>query len=284
MAASGVILFAEDDRKLRKLYTDALEASGYNVIAASDGAEALDLLHTVKPKLLLLDVMMPNLNGIETCRRACKIVGSEVPIVFLTALDQLSDVHDCISAGGDDYIVKSEGVAAIIKRVGHWLKHKPGRQRLAARRDGMLAEVVAEVRRDIAITRLSSETDETVREISEFLSAARANAAANFGQTVKEKIYLLGYVTGIVEHWSEINVSLENRFLDYLGAILSETGVLEDDEVSEMVSAFDELSADTYFGIARAYGHNDPTQRESQGDDYLPIGLGQFNLLATAER
>ncbi len=60
--------------------------------------------------------------------------------------------------------------------------------------------------------------------------------------------------------------------------------MLEDDEVSEMVSAFDELSADTYFGIARAYGHNDPTQRESQGDDYLPIGLGQFNLLATAER
>ena len=102
MATSGIILFAEDDRKLRKLYTDALEASGYNVITATDGDEALELLHTVRPKLILLDVMMPNLNGIETCRRARKMIGSEVPIVFLTALDQLSTVHDCISAGGDD--------------------------------------------------------------------------------------------------------------------------------------------------------------------------------------
>lgn len=276
MATPGVILFAEDDSKLRKLYTDALSASGHSVITASDGVEALELLHSVKPKLLLLDVMMPNLNGIETCRRARKIIGSEIPIIFLTALDQLSNVHDCISAGGDDYIVKSEGVAAIIKRVAHWLKYKPGRQRLSARREGMLADVVTEVHRGTTIARLSSETDETVREISEFLSAARANAAVNFGQTVKEKIYLLGYVTGIVEHWSENNVSLEERFLDYLGAILSETGVLEDDEISEMVSAFDELSADTYFGIARAYGHNDPMQQESQGDDYLPIGLGRF--------
>ena len=280
MAASGVIVFAEDDRRLRKLYTDALKASGYNVIAASDGDEALELLHTVKPKLLLLDVMMPKLNGIETCRRARKMLGSEVPIVFLTALDQLSNVHDCIAAGGDDYIVKSEGVAAIIQRVGQWMQHKPGRKLLSARRDEMLADVAAEVHRDVAQAQLSSENDETVREISEFLAAARANAADDFGQTVQEKTYLLGYVTGVVEHWSELRKSLGSRFLDYLGAVLRETGVLADDEVSQMVSGFNDLSADTYFGIARAYGRNDPAQKENQGDDYLPIGLGQFNPLA----
>ena len=78
-----------------------------------------------------------------------------------------------------------------------------------------------------------------------------------------------------------MHVSLKDRFLDYLGAILGETGVLDDEEVAKMVSGFDDLSADTYFGIARAYGHNDPAQRESQGDDYLPIGLGKFNPLAT---
>ena len=280
MAKSGVIVFAEDDRRLRKLYTDALKASGYNVITATDGDEALELLHTVKPKLLLLDVMMPNLNGIETCRRARKMIGSEVPIVFLTALDQLSNLHDCISAGGDDYIMKSEGVAAIIQRVGQWMQHTAGRKRLATRRDEMQADLIAEVNRGVANALLSSETDETVREISEFLSAARANAADDFGQTVKEKTYLLGYVTGVVEHWAELRSSLENRFLDYLGAVLRETGVLADDEVSEMISGFEDLSADNYFGIARAYGRNDPAQRESQGDDYLPIGLGQFNSLA----
>lgn len=163
MATSGIVLFAEDDRKLRKIYTVALKASGYNVIAACDGDEALELLQTVKPKLLLLDVMMPNLNGIETCRRARKIIGSEVPIVFLTALDQLSNLHDCISAGGDDYIVKSEGVATVVQRVGHWMRHKPGEKRLAARRDEMFAKVAARVNRDVTGPLLSSETDESVR-------------------------------------------------------------------------------------------------------------------------
>jgi DNA-binding response OmpR family regulator len=280
MATSGVILFAEDDRKLRKLYTDALKASGYNVIAAADGDEALELLHTVKPKLMLLDVMMPNLNGIETCRRARKMIGSEVPIVFLTALDQLGNLHDCISAGGDDYIVKSEGVATVIQRVGHWMKHKPGQKRLAARRDQLLSEVAAEVHRESDATQLSSETDDTVREISEFLKVARANAADNFGQTVKEKLYLLGYVTGVVEHWAQLRSALEERFLDYLSAVLKEMSILADDEVSQMLSGFDDLSADTYFGIARAHGRNDPAQWESKGADYLPVGLGQFNLLA----
>ena len=276
MATLGVIVFAEDDRKLRKLYTDALSASGYSVFVACDGDEAVKLLYTVKPKLLLLDVMMPKMNGIETCRRARKIIGSEVPIVFLTALDQLSNVHDCVAAGGDDYIVKSEGVAAIIERVGQWVQHRPGRKLLSARRDTMLADVTAEVDRSTANAQLSSETDETVREISEFLAAARANAADNFGQTVNEKTYLLGYVTGAVEYWAELRGSLENRFLDYLGAVLKETGVLEDDEVSQMVSGFNDLSADTYFGIARTYSRDDPVQWKNQGDNYQPIGLGQF--------
>ena len=169
MAGSGIILFAEDNTVLRKLFGDALESAGYTVIAAADGVEALRFLHTVKPKLILLDVMMPKLNGIETCKRARKMIGSEVPIIFLTALDQLSNLHDCISAGGDDYIVKSEGVAVIIQRVAYWLRYTPGFQRLRKCREEMLSDVVAEVRRDVLAAQLSSETDETVREISEFL-------------------------------------------------------------------------------------------------------------------
>ena len=132
----------------------------------------------------------------------------------------------------------------------------------------------------LAAALLSSDTNEIVRDISDFLAAARANAADDFGQTAKEKIYLLGYVTGVVEHWAELRRSLEDRFLDYLSAVLKETGVLADDEVSQMVSEFDDLSADTCFGIARAYGRNDPVEWEKQGDSYLPIGLGQFTSLA----
>lgn len=279
MATSGVILFAEDDRKLRKLYTDALTASGYYVISARDGEEALELLYAVRPKLILLDVMMPNLNGIETCRRARKMIGSEVPIVFLTALDQLGNLHECIEAGGDDYVMKSESVSTIIQRVGYWMRYAPRHRELTARRREMLADVAAEVSREGSDGPLCSENDESVREISQFLAEARSHAANDFGKTVNEKIFLLGYVTGVVEHWAQLREALEKRFFDYLSAVLRETGVLDDEEVFETVSGFDELSADTSFGIARAHGHNDPARRESQGEIYLPIGLKQFELL-----
>jgi DNA-binding response OmpR family regulator len=280
MATSGVILLAEDDRRLRKLYTDAFEASGYSILSVSDGDEALEMLHRMKPTVILLDIMMPRLSGIETCKRARKMVGSEVPIIFLTALDELGTLQKCIAAGGDDYLIKSESVATVIERVGQWVQRPQGRNQLAKRREEMLADVTVKVVKRERCRPLSSETDETVREISEFLREARANAAEGFGQTVKEKLYLLGYTTGVVEHWAQLRNVLEERFLDYLRAVLNETGILENDEVSEMLSGFDDLSVDTCFGIARAHGRNDPVQRQSKGKDFAPIGLGQFQLLA----
>ncbi len=284
MATSGVILLAEDDRRLRKLYTDAFEASGYSILSVSDGDEALEMLHRVQPKVILLDIMMPKLSGIETCKLARKMVGSEVPIIFLTALDELDTLQECIAAGGDDYLIKSESVATVIERVGQWVQRPQGRNQLAKRREEVLADVTAEVVKEVsgenAAVPLSSETDETVREISEFLREARANAAEGFGQTVKEKLYLLGYATGVVEHWAQLRNALEERFFDYLSAALNETGILESDEVSEMLSGFDDLSVDTCFGIARAHGRNDPAQRQSKGKDFAPIGLGQSQLLA----
>jgi DNA-binding response OmpR family regulator len=284
MATSGVILLAEDDRRMRKLYTDAFEASGYSIISVCDGDEALEMLHSLQPQVILLDIMMPRLSGIETCMRARKMVGSEVPIIFLTAMNELDTLQECIAAGGDDYLIKSESVATVIERVGQWVQRPQGRYQLAKRREAMLADVTAEVVKEVsgenAAVPLSSETDESVREISEFLREARVNAAEGFGQTVEEKLYLLGYTTGVVEHWARLRNALEERFFDYLGAALNETGILESDEVSEMLSGFDDLSADTCFGIARAHGLNDPAQRQNKGKDFAPIGLGQFQLLA----
>ncbi len=282
MAASGIVLFAEDDPKLRKLYSDALEASGYNVISASDGDEAVELLHTVKPKVILLDIMMPRMNGIDVCKRARKMIGSETPIIFLTALDQLDSVQACIAAGGDDYIMKTESVSAIVKRVAYWMRRRSTREQLAKRRARVLADVVAEVHRDDDVFELSSQTDETVREISEFLRKAQANAGDNFGKTVKEKLYLLGYVTGVVEHWAELQQVLVDQFFEYLSAVLRETNVLAADEITEMVARFEELSTDTCFGIARKYGRDDPVRGEDQGEEYTPVGLSQFAILGSA--
>ena len=145
MATSGVILLAEDDQRLRTLYTDTLEAAGYSVISARDGEEALELLYRVQPKVILLDIMMPRLDGVETCKRARKIVGNEVPIIFLTTLDELDALHECVAAGGDDYLIKSESVITIVERVGRWMQRPQRCKGLAKRREEVLADVTAEV-------------------------------------------------------------------------------------------------------------------------------------------
>lgn len=136
--SSGMIVLAEDDPKLRKLYTDFLEVNGFTVAAAKDGVEALKLLIGIVPKVLVLDVMMPNMDGIETCKRARKILGSEVPIMFLTASDQIDRLQECIQSGADDYLMKTESLDRILERVRFWAspnsRQNMKERRLAAQR------------------------------------------------------------------------------------------------------------------------------------------------------
>ena len=98
-------------------------------------------------------------------------------------------------------------------------------------------------------------------------------AAEGFGKTVEEKVYLLGYVTGVVEQWSTLRAPQEERFFDRLSAVLHETGILTYRETREIVTGFEEIAADTGFAIARTHGRNDTVQRQCKGDDYAPVGL-----------
>jgi DNA-binding response OmpR family regulator len=130
---SGLIVLAEDDEKLSKLYCDALGARGYTVIATSTGKEALGMLMSNVPKLLILDIMMPEMDGIETCKKARMILGGGVPILFLTALDDVDAVQRCLQAGGDDFLIKSNSIASLIKRVDFWAVNKSRIQTAMAR-------------------------------------------------------------------------------------------------------------------------------------------------------
>ncbi len=135
--AAGLIILAEDDAKLRKMYADFLGAQGYTVVTAQDGEEALQLLYKLTPRVLILDIMMPGLDGVETCRRARKIVDPEVPILFLTATDNMETVKECLMAGGDDYMIKTTRLDKILERVAHWTKTGPRREAAKRRADRM---------------------------------------------------------------------------------------------------------------------------------------------------
>ncbi len=119
---NGLIVIAEDNVMQRKLYSDFLELHGFTVVTANNGLEALTLLKTLKPKVLILDIMMPEMNGIETCRQVRKQVGPSLPIVFLTAADELDKLDDGMKAGGNDYLIKTASLDHILSRVCYWAR------------------------------------------------------------------------------------------------------------------------------------------------------------------
>ncbi|HEX4412487.1 MAG TPA: response regulator transcription factor [Lacipirellulaceae bacterium] len=118
-----LILIVEDDRKTSSLLAAYLAREGYRTVAAYDGEQALKLFGSAQPQLLILDIMLPLLDGWEVCREIRK--SSTVPVLFLTARDEESDRVLGLSLGGDDYVVKPFSprevvarVKAILRRVG----------------------------------------------------------------------------------------------------------------------------------------------------------------------
>ncbi len=109
------ILVAEDDPRMLRLVQRNLELGGYRVVTASDGQRALELAEGEPCSLLVLDVMMPVLDGLEVCRRVREF--SSVPIVIITARNAERDVVLGLDAGADDYLTKPFGAQELLARV-----------------------------------------------------------------------------------------------------------------------------------------------------------------------
>lgn len=109
------ILVAEDEAPLRDFISRNLRARGYTVLEAGNGLEAMALWETESPHLLVLDIMMPRLDGLEVCRRIRE--RSTAPIIVLTALDAESDKVAALDMGADDYLTKPFGVEELLARV-----------------------------------------------------------------------------------------------------------------------------------------------------------------------
>lgn len=116
----GLILLVEDNPVQRRLYGDVLSAQGYTVFPAGNVREAETFLAGNKPEVILLDVMMPEVDGLQACHRFRKTLGDQIPILFLTAADNLDVVLAALKVGGDDYIVKSGSPSLLLERVKHW--------------------------------------------------------------------------------------------------------------------------------------------------------------------
>ncbi|MFC8431513.1 response regulator transcription factor [Streptomyces sp. NPDC057253] len=110
------VLLAEDDRAIRHALERALILEGYQVTAVADGVEALAQAHRTPPDVLVLDVMMPGIDGLQVCR-VLRAEGDRTPILMLTALVETQDRIAGLDAGADDYVVKPFDVEEVFARL-----------------------------------------------------------------------------------------------------------------------------------------------------------------------
>ena len=119
------ILVVDDNEMNRDIIVTRLEANGYKTLQAADGQEALAAVTQHHPDLVLLDVMMPHLDGIETCRRLkCDATFSFMPIILVTAKMDSKDIVAGLDAGADEYLTKPVDQAALVARVRSVLRVK----------------------------------------------------------------------------------------------------------------------------------------------------------------
>lgn len=264
------IILAEDNDKLRRMYSDMLEAAGFTVMGACDGEKAIGLLHkVVNPQLIILDVMMPRLDGIETCARVRKMQGLRpCPILFLSALDNPDTLLECLRAGGDDYLVKSAPLSEVVERVQFWSR-KGSSEESAERRakairelesmtdgggSGIGAAAVDEVCGDHA----------TVNQLADFIN----NSLAEFSEE-DTLLYRFGYVVGLVTTCVEPDGSGEGRFSRFLRNLVYKTEIVDRKEIDALLDNYERIITQSQFQQGWVRGRNDAPK----------VGLAQLSPL-----
>jgi len=165
--ARGKILLAEDDRSIRLGLVDALESEGYAVSAEGDGRRALSAFARESFDLVILDIMMPEINGYDVCRSIRK-GGSQTPVIMLTAKGEEIDKVVGLELGADDYVTKPFGLRELLARVAAQLRrsrYAPEEERAGDMPDEFTFGKAVVNRKTYTVRMGRSEQDITAREL-----------------------------------------------------------------------------------------------------------------------
>ena len=148
------ILVVDDEQAVRESLRRSLRFNGYEVLTANDGLEAVETVRAENPELLILDVMMPNMDGLEVCR-TLRSEGWDRPILVLTARDGVSDRVAGLDAGADDYLPKPFALEELLARVRSLVRR--------ASADSIAAEAPVESKLSFEDLELDADTREVSR-------------------------------------------------------------------------------------------------------------------------
>lgn len=126
--SSANILVVDDEPQIRRVLRSTLSFRGYTISEATSGEEALELVPKLKPDLILLDVNLPGMSGVETCREIRR--SSDAPIIMLTVRNAERDKVVALDAGADDYVTKPFGIEELLARVRASLRRHPSAEAL----------------------------------------------------------------------------------------------------------------------------------------------------------
>ena len=131
--AKGKILVVDDEIYIVHILDFSLGMEGYEVITALDGEQALEKARTEKPDLIVLDIMMPKLDGYETCKRLkADAITKDMPVILLSAKGRNVDQKVGFEVGADDYITKPFSPRKLVERINAILGHGTSQQRMQA--------------------------------------------------------------------------------------------------------------------------------------------------------
>ncbi len=187
------ILIVEDDPIIRQTMGYALKRAGFDVAMAADGNEALAAVKVQPPDLILLDLMMPGLDGYQTAERL-RESDKEVAIIMVTALDQAADKVKGLDAGADDYITKPFSMEELLARVRANLRRVRQRETLAADVTIEVGDLVLEPK-SYKVSVAGQAVALRLKEFQLLLTLARHEGSLCTRQMLAEEVWGYGHMT-----------------------------------------------------------------------------------------
>jgi DNA-binding response OmpR family regulator len=270
------IILAEDNDKLRRLYSDRLSADGFTVLKAEDGEKAVSLLHkVVNPQIIILDVMMPRIDGIEACRRMRNMQGLRpCPLIFLTSLDTPQTMLDCLRAGGDDFVMKSTSLDEIVERVNYWIRRgaseENAERRLKAIRELEAITAGEKPGRVDALDGVKLDDESfAVSELADFVVRRQADFINDLDPLLR-----FGYLVGLFEGYTPKALQNRKAFDRGLRNLVFKTAFLDPREIDSLLGNYQRILPQRQFKNGWEKGQSDALQLTLPAAGSMPHSEG----------
>jgi len=263
--ASGSILLADDDPLFGKIVERHLTKAGYSVMRTLSGENLISLLSVAEPTVIILDLNMPGMSGIETCQKARIRIGKTIPILFLTNVDTQEAITACLEAGGNDFIIKDKELTSLSSRVELWARRR-GTARLESTRYDALFSLsggssgnfdpenrVRILLRQPAARDISDSTQKIARMTRHIIE----KTADDFGTSEKQLRYLVGYLVGATQGWSTTVPGVKLMFLETIVRIMDMLPHFNDDLIEQILENWNALHKDDDFLEGNKRGSED---------------------------